>query len=150
MQFCSFPLTWSADALKLIAANFRYARDTHLIIHETNLPGITLLSRGKVRDIYAVSDGKLLVVATDRISAFDVILDQPIPDKGRVLTQLSCFWFERFKDLGAVARAVPWRRLRTMVSGEHRNSSIKIRHGPTASRPDATRPAIRSSAVGRT
>ncbi|HET7212416.1 MAG TPA: phosphoribosylaminoimidazolesuccinocarboxamide synthase [Terriglobia bacterium] len=72
---------------------------TNLIIHETNLPGTTLLSRGKVRDIYAVGDDKLLVVATDRISAFDVILDEPIPDKGRVLTQLSCFWFDRFLGL---------------------------------------------------
>lgn len=82
-----------------MAADYHYARDTHLIIHETNLSGIPLLSRGKVRDIYAVGDDKLLVVASDRISAFDVILDKPIPDKGRVLTQLSCFWFERFKDL---------------------------------------------------
>ena len=70
-----------------------------MIIHETNLPGVELLSRGKVRDIYAVGDDKLLVVATDRISAFDVILDEPIPDKGRVLTQLSCFWFDRFLGL---------------------------------------------------
>jgi phosphoribosylaminoimidazole-succinocarboxamide synthase len=70
-----------------------------LVIRETNLPGITFLSRGKVRDIYAVGEDKLLVVATDRLSAFDVILDEPIPNKGRVLTQLSCFWFERFKDL---------------------------------------------------
>jgi len=70
-----------------------------LIIHETNLQGIALLSRGKVRDIYAVGDDKLLVVATDRISAFDVVLDEPIPDKGRVLTQLSCFWFDRFLGL---------------------------------------------------
>ncbi len=71
----------------------------HTVIHETNLPGIKLLSRGKVRDIYAVGEDKLLVVATDRISAFDVVLDKGIPDKGRVLTQLSCFWFDRFKDL---------------------------------------------------
>lgn len=70
-----------------------------MIIHETNLPGVELLSRGKVRDIYAVGDDRLLVVATDRISAFDVILDEPIPDKGRVLTQLSCFWFDRFLGL---------------------------------------------------
>ena len=70
-----------------------------MIIHETNLEGVALLSRGKVRDIYAVGDDKLLVVATDRISAFDVILDEPIPDKGRVLTQLSCFWFDRFLGL---------------------------------------------------
>jgi phosphoribosylaminoimidazole-succinocarboxamide synthase len=82
-----------------MTAHFQHARDKQLIIHETNLPETTLLSRGKVRDIYAVGDDKLLVVATDRISAFDVILEQPIPDKGRVLTQLSCFWFERFKDL---------------------------------------------------
>ena len=52
-----------------------------------------------MRDIYAVGDDRLLVVATDRISAFDVILDEPIPDKGRVLTQLSCFWFDRFLGL---------------------------------------------------
>jgi len=71
----------------------------NLVIHETNLPGIKLLSRGKVRDIYSVGDDKLLIVATDRISAFDVILGAGIPDKGRVLTQLSCFWFDRFKDL---------------------------------------------------
>lgn len=70
-----------------------------MIIHETNLPGAKLLSRGKVRDIYEAGEDKLLVVATDRISAFDVVLGAGIPDKGRVLTQLSCFWFERFKDL---------------------------------------------------
>ena len=70
-----------------------------MVILETNLPGIPFLSRGKVRDIYAVGEDKLLVVATDRLSAFDVIMAEPIPDKGRVLTQLSCFWFERFKDL---------------------------------------------------
>ena len=70
-----------------------------MVILETNLPGIPFLSRGKVRDIYAVGEDKLLVVATDRLSAFDVIMEEPIPDKGRVLTQLSCFWFERFKDL---------------------------------------------------
>lgn len=70
-----------------------------MIIHETNLPGIKLLSRGKVRDIYAIGDDKLLIIATDRISAFDVILDEGIPDKGRVLTQLSCFWFDRFLGL---------------------------------------------------
>ncbi len=69
------------------------------VIHETNLPGIKLLSRGKVRDIYEAAADKLLIVATDRISAFDVILGAGIPNKGRVLTQLSCFWFDRFKDL---------------------------------------------------
>jgi len=64
------------------------------IIRETSLSGIRLLSRGKVRDLYEVG-GQLLIVATDRLSAFDVVLPTPIPDKGRVLTQLSLFWFDR-------------------------------------------------------
>src|SRR5579863_2180297 len=65
----------------------------HNVILETYLPGVTLFSRGKVRDVYELGD-KLLVVATDRISAFDVVMREGIPDKGRVLTQLSCFWFK--------------------------------------------------------
>ncbi len=65
---------------------------------ETALEGLTLRGRGKVRDLYEV-DGHLLIVATDRISAFDYILPTGIPDKGRVLTQLSVFWFEFLKDL---------------------------------------------------
>ena len=65
---------------------------------ETNLPGIPLIARGKVRDIYAIDD-KLLIVATDRISAFDYVLATGIPDKGRILTQLSVFWFEFLKDI---------------------------------------------------
>src|SRR5262249_32175189 len=59
----------------------------------TNLPGVDLCAKGKVRDVYRV-DGQLLIVATDRISAFDYILPTGIPEKGRVLTQLSVFWFE--------------------------------------------------------
>ena len=58
-----------------------------------------LVTRGKVRDVYAVGDDALLLVATDRISAFDVVLPDPIPDKGRVLTGLSLHWFERTADL---------------------------------------------------
>ncbi|MGV8074224.1 MAG: phosphoribosylaminoimidazolesuccinocarboxamide synthase [Syntrophobacteraceae bacterium] len=60
-------------------------------LFETNFPGLKLLSRGKVRDIYDLEDS-LLIVATDRISAFDVVMPTPIPDKGKVLTQLSEFW----------------------------------------------------------
>lgn len=60
---------------------------------ETNLPGLRLLARGKVRDIYDLGD-HLLIVATDRISAFDVVLPDGIPDKGKVLTALSAFWFK--------------------------------------------------------
>ena len=61
-------------------------------IRETHFTGLTPVARGKVRDIYDLGD-ELLIVATDRLSAFDVILPTPIPDKGRVLTQLSLFWF---------------------------------------------------------
>ena len=54
---------------------------------------------GKVRELYALADGRLLFVATDRISAFDHVLPTPIPDKGRILTQLSLWWFEQLADL---------------------------------------------------
>ena len=71
---------------------------TNPILLETNLPGLEPVARGKVRDIYRFDD-RLLIVATDRISAFDYILATGIPDKGRVLTQLSLFWFDFLKDL---------------------------------------------------
>jgi len=67
---------------------------TSTIMRESHFPELSLLKRGKVRDIYEV-DEKLLIVASDRISAFDVIMDDPIPDKGKVLTQISLFWFEK-------------------------------------------------------
>lgn len=66
----------------------------HMAISQTDFPGLTLRGRGKVRDIYELGD-RLLIVATDRLSAFDVVLPTPIPDKGRVLTQLSLFWFDK-------------------------------------------------------
>lgn len=68
-------------------------------ILETNLKSLPFLHRGKVRDIYAVGDDKLLVVQTDRLSAFDVILDDPIPNKGKMLTEMSNFWFKKFGHL---------------------------------------------------
>jgi phosphoribosylaminoimidazole-succinocarboxamide synthase len=68
-----------------------------------------LAAQGKVRDIYEVDDDRLLLVATDRISAFDVVLPDPIPQKGQVLTGLSLFWFERTADLVA-NQVVGWRR----------------------------------------
>jgi len=68
------------------------------IIQETHFAGLTPAARGKVRDIYDLGD-RLLIVATDRLSAFDVILPTPIPDKGRVLTQLSLSWFNLLKDV---------------------------------------------------
>ena len=75
-------------------------------VFETNLKTAQLLNRGKVRDIYKIParNGKpeaLLLVATDRLSAFDVVMAEPIPDKGKVLTQISNFWFEKFRDLTA-------------------------------------------------
>ena len=66
----------------------------------TDIPELALVHRGKVRETYAVGDDRLLLVATDRLSAFDVVFDQPIPDKGRVLTQLSAWWFEQLAGLG--------------------------------------------------
>jgi len=68
------------------------------VIRETSFAGITPLARGKVRDIYDLGD-RLLIVATDRLSAFDVVMPTPIPDKGRVLTQLSLFWFNLLRDV---------------------------------------------------
>ena len=68
------------------------------VISQTEFPGLKLLGRGKVRDIYDLGD-QLVIVATDRLSAFDVVLPTPIPDKGRVLTQLSLFWFDKLADV---------------------------------------------------
>ncbi|MEZ5546024.1 MAG: phosphoribosylaminoimidazolesuccinocarboxamide synthase [Lysobacteraceae bacterium] len=62
-------------------------------LHTSNLSGLELLHRGKVRDVYAVSDSAILIVASDRLSAFDVVLPDPIPGKGEMLTQMSNFWF---------------------------------------------------------
>ena len=62
---------------------------------ESNESDLTLVNRGKVRDVYRLAGGDLLIVATDRISAFDYVLSTPIPGKGEVLTQLSNFWFDK-------------------------------------------------------
>jgi phosphoribosylaminoimidazole-succinocarboxamide synthase len=68
-----------------------------MTVVQTNIPGIQLHGRGKVRDIYDLGEHYLIVV-TDRLSAFDVVLPTPIPNKGKVLNQMSAFWFEHFKD----------------------------------------------------
>lgn len=68
------------------------------VIYETHLP-LPLLARGKVRDIYAIDDEHLLIVATDRLSAFDVVFPNPIPYRGKVLTQISAFWFAQLADV---------------------------------------------------
>ncbi len=67
-------------------------------VWETKLP-LPFVGRGKVRDIYAVGDDRLLIITTDRLSAFDVVLPDPIPFKGQVLTQISVFWFDFLKSI---------------------------------------------------
>jgi len=65
------------------------------VLHTSNLPGLTLLHRGKVRDVYELPGSRLLMVASDRLSAFDVVLPDPIPGKGEMLCQISNFWFDK-------------------------------------------------------
>jgi phosphoribosylaminoimidazole-succinocarboxamide synthase len=72
--------------------------NSDVVLH-TNFPDIELYASGKVRDLYRVDNNRLLFIATDRISAFDYVLASGIPNKGRVLTQLSLFWFDLLKDI---------------------------------------------------
>jgi phosphoribosylaminoimidazole-succinocarboxamide synthase len=72
-----------------------------IALHTSSLGSLTLLARGKVRDNYAVGDDRILMVASDRLSAFDVILGQPIPGKGILLTQMALFWFDKLGPKGA-------------------------------------------------
>ncbi|WP_462324792.1 phosphoribosylaminoimidazolesuccinocarboxamide synthase [Desulfoplanes sp.] len=69
------------------------------IVTRTDIKEYPLLSRGKVRDIYEIDESTLLIVTTDRMSAFDVIMDEPIPYKGVILNQITIFWMDRFKDI---------------------------------------------------
>jgi phosphoribosylaminoimidazole-succinocarboxamide synthase len=66
---------------------------------ESHIPGLPLIHRGKVRDLYAVGEDHLLMVTTDRLSAFDVVLPTPIPDKGRILTAITVFWMRRVEQV---------------------------------------------------
>jgi phosphoribosylaminoimidazole-succinocarboxamide synthase len=100
---------------------------------DTAFPSLTLHRRGKVRDVYDVDAERLLIVATDRISAFDYVLGSGIPDKGRVLTQLSAFWFTLVADL------VP-----------HQVLSIDVDDYPAALQPYADALRGRSMLVRRT
>ena len=70
-------------------------------IFETNIDNLELLARGKVRDIYAIDDAHMLIVTTDRLSAFDVVFAEPIPHKGELLTEVSNFWFAKTAHLVA-------------------------------------------------
>lgn len=69
------------------------------VLHTSELKSLPLLARGKVRDNYAVGDQQILMVASDRISAFDVIMNEPIPGKGELLTRMALFWFDQLSDV---------------------------------------------------
>ncbi len=77
------------------------ASSSHTSVHTSNIASLTLLARGKVRDNYAVGNDRILMVASDRLSAFDVIMGEPIPGKGALLTQMALFWFEKLGKNGA-------------------------------------------------
>ncbi len=92
-------------------------------MHESNLSGLERIHQGKVRDVYAVDAEHMLIVTTDRLSAFDVVLPDPIPGKGRVLTSISNFWFDRTRSIVPnhltdypLARAVPDPRERALIA----------------------------------
>jgi len=94
-------------------------------LFESSIKSLPLLGKGKVRDIYAVGDDKLLVITTDRLSAFDVILPDPIPDKGRVLTAVADFWF------GKLAHVIPNQLTgidpESVVQGEEEQAQVRGR-----------------------
>jgi phosphoribosylaminoimidazole-succinocarboxamide synthase len=79
-------------------ANNKFMNDSD-VLFDSAIPGLPQIGRGKVRDIYSVDDDYLLIVTTDRLSAYDVVLPDPVPGKGRILTELSNFWFRMMEDL---------------------------------------------------
>ena len=94
-------------------------------LFESSIADLELLGRGKVRDIYAVDEEHLLIVATDRLSAYDVVLPQPVPGKGRVLTELSAFWFRMMEDL--VPNHLADRSLASVVHDAEQRRAIEHR-----------------------
>jgi phosphoribosylaminoimidazole-succinocarboxamide synthase len=89
---------WRPSASKLLGQQFLWTGERVMVVLETQIEGVELMARGKVRDIYDLGD-QLLFIASDRVSAFDVVLPNGIPDKGKVLTGISMFWFEMMSDL---------------------------------------------------
>src|SRR5210317_1905177 len=69
------------------------------VLFESSIHELPLIGRGKVRDIYSIDDSHLLLVTTDRLSAYDVVMPDPVPGKGRVLTEISLFWFRMMSDI---------------------------------------------------
>ena len=94
-------------------------------LHESKITSLPLLHRGKVRDLYEVDAQHLLIVQTDRLSAFDVILPDPIPGKGEVLTALSNFWFEKLRHV--IANHLSGIAPETVVSGEQEQAQVHNR-----------------------
>ena len=94
-------------------------------LYESSLKSLPRLARGKVRDIYAVGDDKMLIVASDRLSAFDVVFPDPIPQKGRVLNEMANFWF------GKLGHIVPNQLTgvdpQSVVKGEEEKAQVKGR-----------------------
>ena len=105
-------------------------------IFETHLDNLELIGRGKVRDIYAIDAEHMLIVTTDRFSAFDVVFDEPIPRKGELLTEVSNFWFERTAglirnhladlDLREILSAADYERLRRRSIVVHRLETLPL------------------------
>ena len=98
---------------------------TESLVFETSIKSLKFLHRGKVRDIYAVGEDKLLVIQSDRLSAFDVILEDPIPGKGRVLTAMSDFWFGKLGHL--VPNHTTGIEPESVVSGEAERAQVRGR-----------------------
>lgn len=94
-------------------------------VHETDLPGLTRIHRGKVRDTYAVDERHMLLVATDRLSAFDVVLPDPIPGKGRVLNEISLYWFARTAHI--VPNHLSGRSIESLISDPEQRQMLEGR-----------------------
>jgi len=94
-------------------------------LYESSLKSLPRLGRGKVRDIYAVGEDKMLIVVSDRLSAFDVVLPDPIPDKGRVLNEMANFWFGRLGHI--VPNQLTGIDPQTVVQGEDERAQVKDR-----------------------
>jgi phosphoribosylaminoimidazole-succinocarboxamide synthase len=101
---------------------------------QTSFPDLQLVRRGKVRDVYRVDDDHLLIVATDRISAFDCVLPTPIERKGEVLTALSLFWFERLNHI--VSNHLITTKVEEMPESLHHHSEILQDHSMLVQRTD--------------
>jgi phosphoribosylaminoimidazole-succinocarboxamide synthase len=96
-----------------------------MALFESNLKSLKRIGRGKVRDIYAVNDDKMMIVVSDRLSAFDVVLPDPIPDKGRVLNELANFWFDKLRDV--VPNHLTGIDPESVVKGEEEKAQVRGR-----------------------